>query len=108
MLQIGTQGLQALAAASALQKLCLFNCHISKGIATQLVAAFQSKGFRNLRELDLSGNNIEAAEMEDLLTALQGVDVGQALKVSWHVDLNIVLLATMASKGLNFTLCSRT
>lgn len=91
MLQVGTQGLQALAAASALQKLCLFNCHISKDIATQLLAAFQSKGFTNLRELDLSGNNIEAAEMLDLLTALQSVNIGQALKVSWRVRLTIYL-----------------
>ena len=47
----------------------------------QLAASFQSNAFSHLRELDLSGNNIQTAEMENLLMALQGQHCAQALKV---------------------------
>ena len=83
--QVGKGGVQALAAADALQRLCLFNSQIGKDVAVQLVTSFQSNAFSSLQELDLSGNNIQTPEMEALLITLQGQRCGQALKVCVHL-----------------------
>ena len=83
--QVGKGGVQALAAADALQRLCLFNCQIGKDVAMQLVTSFQSNAFLSLQELDLSGNIIQTPEMEALLIPLQGQGCGQALKVCAHL-----------------------
>ena len=64
-----------------LQKLCLFNCKLDQEAAEQLVASLEAGGFANLQELDLTGNNIEAPQMQALLQALQHQDRAPALKV---------------------------
>lgn len=49
--------------------------------AEQVVASLEAGGYSNLQELDLSGNNIEAAQMQALLQSLQHQDRAPALKV---------------------------
>ncbi len=80
-LQVGIHGLQHLAAASVLQKLCLFNCKLAQEAAETLVSCLQEQGFSSLKELDLTGNEIEALQMQRLLDTLQQSGVAPALKV---------------------------
>ena len=80
-MQVGVPGLEALSAASVLQKLCLFNCKLGQEAADVIVDRLHHRGFLNLRELDLTGNVIEAPQMQTLLTALQQHDVAPALQV---------------------------
>ncbi|KAL3153796.1 RNA-DNA hybrid ribonuclease [Trebouxia sp. C0010 RCD-2024] len=79
--QVYVQTLQSLAPATVLQKLCLFNCKMDQEAAEQVVASLEAGGYSNLQELDLSGNNIEAAQMQALLQSLQHQDRAPALKV---------------------------
>lgn len=80
--QVHVQTLQSLAAATVLQKLCLFNCKLDQEAAEQLVASLEGGGFSNLQELDLTGNNVEAPQMQTLLETLQHRDRAPFLKVS--------------------------
>ena len=80
-MQVGVQGLAALSAASVLRKLCLFNCKLGQEAADAIVDQLNHRGFLSLRELDLTGNVIEAPQMQTLLTALQQHDVAPALQV---------------------------
>ena len=80
-MQVGVQGLEALSAASVLQKLCLFNCKLGQEAADVIVDRLKDRGFLNLRELDLTGNAIEAPQMQTLLATLQQQDVAPALQV---------------------------
>ena len=80
-MQVGVQGLIALSAASALQKLCLFNCKLGQEVADAIVDRLKDGGFANLEELDLTGNAIEAPQMQTLLETLQQQDVAPALQV---------------------------
>lgn len=79
--QVHVQTLQSLAAATVLQKLCLFNCKLDQDAAEQLVACLEDGGFSNLQELDLTGNDIEAPQMQALLQTLLHGDRAPFLKV---------------------------
>lgn len=79
--RVDTQGLECLSAASVLQKLCLFNCKLGQEASDTIVSCFKDKGFLNLRELDLTGNEIEAPQMQSVLEAVQQQGVAPALKV---------------------------
>ena len=81
LVQVDTQGLECLSAASVLQKLCLFNCKLGQEASDTIVSCFKDKGFLNLRELDLTGNEIEAPQMQSVLEAVQQQGVAPALKV---------------------------
>ncbi|KAL0023690.1 hypothetical protein WJX79_002056 [Trebouxia sp. C0005] len=78
--QVGIQGLKCLSAASVLQKLCLFNCKLGQE-AADIVSCFKDNGFSNVRELDLTGNEVEGPQMQSVLEAVQQQDVAPALKV---------------------------
>lgn len=80
-MQVGVPGLEALSAASVLQKLCLFNCKLGQEAADAIVDWLKDRRFLNLRELDLTGNVIEAPQMQTLLETLQQQDVAPALQV---------------------------
>lgn len=79
--QVGTGGLQALAAAPILQKLCLFNCKLGQEQAESLIACLTNNGFLGLQEMDLTGNMIEAPQMQALLETLPHQGVAPSLKV---------------------------
>lgn len=81
LMQVGIQGLKYLSAASVLQKLCLFNCKLGQEASDTIVSCFKNKGFSNLQELDLTGNEIEARQMQGVLEAVQQQGVAPALKV---------------------------
>ena len=80
--QVHVQTLQSLAPATVLQKLCLFNCKLDQEAAEQLMACLEDGGFANLQELDLTGNIIEAPQMEALLHTLQHRDRAPSLEVN--------------------------
>lgn len=79
--QVHLQTLQSLAPATVLQNLCLFNCKLGQEAAEQLVVCLENGGFPNLQQLDLTGNNIEAPQMQSLLQTLQHRDRAPSLKV---------------------------
>ncbi|DBA99337.1 TPA: RNA-DNA hybrid ribonuclease [Trebouxia sp. C0006] len=91
--QVGIQGLNCLSAStlkhpspstkpvSVLQKLCLFNCKLGQEASDTIVSCFKDKGFNNLQELDLAGNEIDAPQMQSILEAVQQQGVTPALKV---------------------------
>lgn len=79
--QVHVQTLQSLAPATVLQKLCLFNCKLGQEAAEQLVACLEDGGFPSLQQLDLTGNNIEAPQMQALLQSLQHRERAPSLKV---------------------------
>ncbi|DBA95992.1 hypothetical protein WJX77_007182 [Trebouxia sp. C0004] len=79
--RVGIQGLKCLSAALVLQKLCLFNCKLGQEASDTIVSCFQDKGFCNLQELDLTGNEVEAPQMHSVLEAVQQQGVAPALKV---------------------------
>ena len=81
-MQVRVQGIQALAAASVLRKLCLFNCKLAEEEAHALQQCLRNQGFGNLEDLDLAGNMIEAPQMQGILTALQQQDIAPKLKVT--------------------------
>ncbi len=81
LVQVGIQGMKCLSAASVLQKLCLFNCKLGQEASDTIVSSFKDKGFNNLQELDLTGNEIEAPQMQSALEAVQQQGVAPALKV---------------------------
>ncbi|KAA6426274.1 MAG: hypothetical protein FRX49_03386 [Trebouxia sp. A1-2] len=88
--QVGIQGLKCLSAASVLQKLCLFNCKLGQE-AADIVSCFKDNGFSNVRELDLTGNEVEGPQMQSVLEAVQQQDVAPALKVHCY---SVVCLST--------------
>lgn len=79
--QVHVQTLQSLAPATVLQKLCLFDCKLDQSAVEQLVACLEDGGFLNLQQLDLTGNKIEAPQMQSLLQTLQHCDRAPSLKV---------------------------
>ena len=79
--QVDARGITAFAAAQALHSLCLFNCQLDDDTAKQLLTSFQEGGFAQLRELDLSGNNVHQILMQKLLSVLQEPSTASALKV---------------------------
>ncbi len=81
LVQVGIQGLKRLSAASVLQKLCLFNCKLGQEASDTIVSCFKDKGFASLQELDLTGNEIEASQMQSVLEVVQQQNVAPALKV---------------------------
>lgn len=81
LVQVGIQGLNCLSAVSVLQKLCLFNCKLGQEASDTIVSCFKDKGFNNLQELDLAGNEIDAPQMQSILEAVQQQGVTPALKV---------------------------
>lgn len=90
--QVHIQTLQSLAPATVLQKLCLFNCKLDQEAAEQLVASLEAGGFSNLQELDVTGNDIEAAQMQALLQSLEHQDRAPALKViHWLSDTAVIM-----------------
>ena len=86
--QVHVQTLQSLSPATVLQKLCLFNCKLDQEAAEQLVTCLEDGGFTNLQELDLTGNNIEAPQMQALLQTLQHRDRAPSLKVKCVLGLS--------------------
>lgn len=46
------------------------------------MVCLEDGGFANLQELDLTGNSIEAPQMQELLDSLQNKDTAPALKVT--------------------------
>ena len=86
-MQVEVRGIQALAAASVLHKLCLFNCKLAADEAQALQQCLEDRGFSNLEDLDLAGNMIEAPQMQGILTALQQPDVAPKLQVTECCDL---------------------
>ena len=91
LVQVGIQGLNYLSAASILQKLCLFNCKLGQVASNTIVSCFKDKGFSNLHELDLTGNEVEAPRMQSVLEAVQQQGVAPALKVHCY---SVVLVYT--------------
>ncbi len=91
LVQVGIQGLKCLSAVSVLQKLCLFNCKLGQEASDTIVSCFKDKGFSNLRELDLTGNEVEGPQMQSVLEAVQQQGVAPALKVRCY---SIVLVYT--------------
>ena len=81
LVQAGIQGLKCLSAVSVLHKLCLFNCKLGQEASDAIVSCFKDKGFSNLQELDLTGNEIEGPQMQSVLEAVQQQGVAPALKV---------------------------
>ena len=78
----------------------MFNCKLDQEGAEQLVACLEDGGFSNLQELDLTGNNIKAPQMQALLQTLQHHDRAPSLKV------NCVLALSQRSYTAHmFTLC---
>ncbi len=101
LVQVGIQGLKRLSAASVLQKLCLFNCKLGQEASETIVSCFKDKGFSNLQELDLTGNEIEAPQMQSVLEAVQQQGVAPAMKVHCYsvvLAYNPCLAATVSSR----------
>lgn len=74
--------------------MCLFNCQLGDDELQQLLTSFQDGEFAQLRELDLSGNNIQEIQMQKLLDVLQEPRTASALKVQ-HSIMNVSQLNSL-------------